>query len=53
MDKRKVLCELDKWTADPFKSQLSMKLIDLIENESPMGKILIQLLEYAENGNFK
>ena len=53
MDKIKVLCELGEWTSDPFKSQLSMKLIDFIENESPMGKIILELIKFAENGNFK
>jgi len=53
MDKKKILYELGEWTADPFKSQLSMKLIDSIENESPMGKIILELIKFAENGNFK
>jgi len=30
-----------------------MKLIDSIENESPMGKIILKLIKFAENGNFK
>ncbi len=53
MNKKKVLYELGECTANPFESQLSMKLIDSIENESPMGKIIIRLLEYAESGVFK
>ena len=53
MDKRKVLHELGERTADPFESQYCMKLIDNIEDNTRMGKILIQLLEYAENGYFK
>lgn len=53
MDKRKVLYELGERTADPFEAQYCLKLIDSIENDTRMGKIIMQLLEYAENGNFK
>ncbi len=53
VDKRKVLYELGEWTDNPLESQLAMKLIDSIDNNSPMGKMVIKLLEFAENGNFK
>ena len=53
MNKRKVLCELSERTADPFESKYCMKLIDSIEDNDRMGKILIQLLELAEKGHFK
>lgn len=53
VDKRKVLHELGEWTADPLESKLSMNLIDSIDNNSPMGRMIIKLLEFAENGNFK
>lgn len=53
MDKRKVLYELSERTADPFESSYCLRLMDSIENDTHMGKIIIQLLEYAENGNFK
>ena len=53
MDKVKVLFELGERTADPFESAHCMKLIDAIEHDTRMGKIIISLLKYAENGNFK
>jgi len=52
MDKMKVLCELGEWSADPFYNEMCMKLISLIENERPMGKMILKLLSCAENGNF-
>lgn len=53
MDKRKVIYELGERTTDPLESAYCMKLIEAIEDDNRMGKIIIQLLEYAENGNFK
>ncbi len=53
MDKRRVLYELGEWTADPFDSKICMKLIHYIEDETPIGRILIRLLKFAENGNFR
>lgn len=54
MNISKVLYELSERTADPFESQQCMKLIESIENKkSRMGKIIIQLLESAENGDYK
>ncbi len=53
MDKRKVIYELGERTADPFESPYCMKLIESIENNNRMGKIITQLLESAEKGQFK
>ena len=53
MDKRRVLYELSEWTVDPFDSEICMKLINDIEDETPFGRILISLLKFAENGNFR
>ena len=53
MNKSKVLSELGEWTADPLDSKLAMHLIDSIQENKPMGRIVMRLLEFAENGNFK
>lgn len=53
MNKRKVLYELGVRTADPFESEYCMTLIKSIENNTRMGKIIIQLLELSESGEFK
>jgi len=54
MERKKVLYELGERTADPLESQQCMRLIDSIEDpKSRMGKIIMQLLIQAENGNFK
>lgn len=53
MDKRKVLYKLGEWSADPIDSKMCMKIIDFIEDERPFDRIIMRLLRYAENGNFK
>jgi len=53
MDRKKVLYELGEWSADPIDASMCMKIINLIENERPFGRIILRLLRFAENGNFK
>ena len=53
MDKQKVLYELRERAADPFESIYCMKLEEAIEDNTILGKLLIQLLEGAENGQFR
>lgn len=54
MDKRKLLYELGERTANPLEAEQCKTLIKSIENEkSHMGKIIIELLEDAEEGAFK
>ena len=52
MDKRKVIFWLGEEAADPFQHDACMLLIDRIEKESPLGKIIIELLELSEKGKF-
>jgi len=53
VDRKKVLHELGEWSADPIDAPMCMKIINLIENERPFGRIIMRLLRFAENGNFK
>ena len=53
MDKEKVLFELREMSADPFLAEVAMIIHGRIENNRPLGKILIGLLEKSERGEFK
>lgn len=53
MNTNKVIHELLVIMEDPFQNDIAHATIDRIENHSPIGKLLIHLLEKAENGDFK
>lgn len=53
MDKQKVLNELGERTADPMSAEACKAVIGWIDNNRPMGKLILDLLAFAENGNFK
>lgn len=53
MDTKKVIQYLGDLTADPFSSEISMAIIDRIENNKPMGRLIVRLIEHAEAGRFK
>lgn len=53
MDKEKILFELREYSADPLLIGLVMQFHNKIEEETALGKFLIELLTKAENGEFK
>lgn len=53
MDIDKVDAELHDIMANPLQRKVAKALIDWIEDRSPVGKVVIDLLEKAENGNFR
>lgn len=53
VDKKKVIWELRERMADPFQKEICEHLEDRINQESPLGKLFIDMLRMAENGEFK
>ena len=52
MNHNTVIQELHESMADPLSRKLAKAVIGWIEDRSPMGRLIIDLLEKAENGNF-
>lgn len=53
MDTKKVIQYLGDLTADPLQSEIAMATIDRIENNKPIGRLIVRMLEHAEAGRFK
>ena len=53
MNINKVAMELRESMADPMQRRVAKATIDWVEDRSPVGKVIIDLLEKAENGDFK
>lgn len=53
MDEEKVVSELREMMADPLLRASAKVIADRIEDGTRTGKIIISLLEVAENGGFK
>ena len=55
IDKEKVIRYIEVQKEDPFMLEISEKFLSWIEGEKvrPVGKFLLELLQKAENGDFK
>jgi len=53
MNLQTVVFELREMMADPLLRESAKAIADRIEDGTPTGKIIISLLEVAENGGFR